>query len=67
MKNKIIIDGVTWYLYTSSYTYLGESYEINFYAENDKDAEFRIEAIKSSLKLDGRVIANGNMDDIRNN
>lgn len=48
--------GDTWYRYTCSYTdHEGLKYCLDMWARNNQDADLRLEAIKKSMVIDGRV------------
>jgi len=49
-------DGGIWFKYSTYYDFDGKTYSMDFWAENDSDAENRISAMKETMKLEGRQL-----------
>ena len=56
MNTEIIQNGKIWHLWSAQYIYDVSIFEIKFYAESQKDAEQRIQAMKDGLVDGGQII-----------
>ena len=58
MSKTIYIDsnGVLYFKYDLTFDYDGESWGLELWAKDDKDAESKLEALKKTIRIEGKIL-----------